>query len=133
MRGEPSIEPHFLLAEVPAKLRRAKVDKAELHRLLQLVDKISRQEHYRDVRVANLHRDSRMGIGVGARQSGDEAVMSICASLYYPSRKRKRRERGPVAYASGSEKSPCAKSECTQIHAASCGAHSRRLESDIFV
>ncbi len=61
-RSQAPIEANLLSAEMPAFLQRAEIQEPELHRLLDLVRIMTRQEDDGNVRMANLHRTDRMGI-----------------------------------------------------------------------
>ncbi len=71
-RCQPSIQSHFFFAEMPALLERGVVQETEVHRLLDLVGMPARQEHQRDVRLAQLHRINRLRIGLRFRQALDQ-------------------------------------------------------------
>ena len=53
--AEQRVQPHLALAVVAALAQRRVVQKAEVHRLLHLVDVLVRQEHVRDVCLDQLH------------------------------------------------------------------------------
>ncbi len=70
---QPAVQADLLVAEVPAFLQRAVVDEAQSDGLLDLVDVRARQEDRRDVRLADLHRADRFGVGSGVREGLDQS------------------------------------------------------------
>jgi hypothetical protein len=68
--GEPSIEPYLLLAVALAQGRRAEVEAVPAHRLLQLVDVASREEHPRHVGLHRVDGPRRRRVGLRPAQEG---------------------------------------------------------------
>jgi len=64
---EPSVESDFLEAAAPPFLQGAKVQKAEIHRLLELVNPASREEDRGNMRVHALNGGDLVGVKGGVR------------------------------------------------------------------
>ena len=71
-RREPPVEPHLLVAKVPAALERREVEEREPHRLLHLVDGVTGEKDARDVRLHHFHLRRPLRIRARITQSGDE-------------------------------------------------------------
>jgi len=71
---QAAVQPHLLLAHLAPPLRRPVIEEREHHRLLQLVGAIARQEHPRDMGLADIDPVGPAGVKVRAGQRGADVL-----------------------------------------------------------
>ena len=72
--GQAAVQPHLLLAHLAPPLRRPVIEKREHQRLLQLVGAIARQEHPRDMGLADIDLVGPAGVKVRAGERGADVL-----------------------------------------------------------
>ncbi|MNE48881.1 hypothetical protein D3C80_1433710 [compost metagenome] len=74
IRGGALVEAQFLVAEVLAGLAAAEVEKAEVHRLLQLVGVLAGEQDPGDMRLDDFEALHRVGVQGGVLQGFDQGL-----------------------------------------------------------